>query len=207
MTIISSKHSLLLPLFLSLLFITPVQARDNSEALLELFQRIDALGKEIRTLRGENEHLQHTIEKLKKAQKDGFLGVDQRVDGLSKRVNLIAKKQTTATKTAIKKPAKPTTPAQTASKKPVKPTASKVNTANKPKAPVQTNGKKPPAKTPTQQKTQEKPKAKLIGKAEVVKTPAQKIRAPTQEEKTTYNQAYKRVNAQPIAAIQAFRNL
>jgi tol-pal system protein YbgF len=205
MNIISLKHSLLCSLFLSLFVITPVQARDNSEALLELFQRIDVLGKEIRTLRGENEQLQHTIEKLKKSQKDGFLGVDERMDGLSKKVNIIAKKQITPTQAAIKKPAKPVTPAKQTKAKPTVPkanAATKPTVVNKSKAQVKTNTQKPLATTAAQQK----PKAKLIGKAEVVKTPEQKIRAATQEEKAAYNQAYKKINAEPNIAIQAFRN-
>ena len=186
------KHSLLLPLFLSVLFVTPTQARDNSEALLELFQRIDALGKEVHSLRGENEQLQHTIENLKKAQKNGFLNVDQRIDGLSKRVNVIAKKQVPA-QTTIKKPEKPTSPVKQTN---TKPTARNTSDAKKPKVQVTTN---------TPAKTAEKPKAKLTGKAEIVKTPPRKIRTPTQEEKSAYNQAYKNLNEKPSVAIQAFR--
>ncbi len=203
MNIIPLKHSLLLPLILSLLFITPAQARDNSEALLELFQRIDALGKEVHSLRGENEQLQHTIEKLKKAQKNGFLGVDERMDGLSKQMNVITKKQVTPAQTAIKKPAKPVKPTPPA-KQANASNAKKPAVANKPKVQVAATTKKPPAKTPVQ--AAEKPKAKLIGKAEVVKVPPRKIRTPTQQEKSAYNQAYKNVNAKPSVAIQAFRH-
>ncbi|MCK5917205.1 MAG: tol-pal system protein YbgF [Cocleimonas sp.] len=177
MNIPQLKNSLLLPLLLSLLFITPVQARDNSEALLELFQRIDALGKDVRTLRGENEYLQHTIENLKKTQKNNFLGVDARIDGLSKRIYIITKKQATQATQSVPK---------------------------KPNAQVKAKNKKLPIKAPTQ--TQEKPKAKLTGKAEVVKIPPRKTRNPTQQEKIAYNQAYKNVNAQPSIAIRAFRN-
>ncbi|HFC92951.1 MAG TPA: tol-pal system protein YbgF [Leucothrix mucor] len=196
MNIIPLKHSLLLSLILSLLFINPAQARDNSEALLELFQRIDALGKEIHSLRGENEQLQHTIETLKKTQKNGFLDVDERMDGLSKRINVIAKKQITPIQAVTKKSVNPATLTQSATTKAV--------IANKPKAQVVTATKKSPVKIPTQ--AAEKPKAKLIGKAEVIKIPRQKIRTPTQEEKSAYNQAYKNVNAKPNIAIQAFRH-
>jgi tol-pal system protein YbgF len=195
MNIIALKHSLFCFLFLSLFVITPVQARDNSEALLELFQRINALGKEIRTLRGENEQLQHTIEKLKKAQKDGFLGVDERMDGLSKKINIIAKKQTILQQTTVKRLAKPVTPAKQTKAKPM--------VTNKPKAQTQvkTNTQKPLTTT-----IQQKAKSKLIGKAEVVKTSEKKIRTATKEEKAAYNQARKKINAEPNIAIQAFRN-
>ncbi|MCK5901958.1 MAG: tol-pal system protein YbgF [Cocleimonas sp.] len=80
------QYPLLFSLLLNLFLILPVQAADNSEALLELFQRIDSLGKEVRTLRGENERLQHQVERMKKTQKRGFLGVDDRIDSLAKRI-------------------------------------------------------------------------------------------------------------------------
>ncbi|HIO93550.1 MAG TPA: tol-pal system protein YbgF [Leucothrix mucor] len=165
------KHYLLLPLLLIFCFILPLQAKDNSEALLELFQRIDVLSKDIRTLRGENEQLQHQVEKLKKAQKDGFLNIDDRMDVLSKQI----KKPAIATKTT-----------------PVKP--------------VVANIKKPEVKKPTPAQAAAKPKAKLLGKAEVVKAPVQKIRAATTVERTAYNQAYAQLKKNPSAATQAFRN-
>ncbi|MCK5813975.1 MAG: tol-pal system protein YbgF [Cocleimonas sp.] len=189
---ITSKRSLLLPFFLYFLFTSPVHARDHSEALLELFQRIDGLNKEIRTLRGENEQLQHTVENLKKAQKNGFLGVDGRVDGLEKKINGLAKKQasTPATKVAEKKSVKTVTPTN---KPTVKPTPPKTTATIK------------PAPTPAKKITAEKPKAKLTGTAEVVKTPKHKIRPANKKEKSAYNEAYATVKGNPASAIQAFR--
>ena len=123
------KQYLLLPIILSFLFIAPLQAKDNSEALLELFQRIDVLTKDMRTLRGENEQLQHQIGKLKKAQKDGFLSVDDRIDALSKQIKTTPKAANTiAAKPLVKKPIV----APTATKPPIKkPT---VVTTKKPEA-------------------------------------------------------------------------
>lgn len=175
------QRSLLLFLTSSFFLIPPLQAKDNSEALLELFQRINALGKEIHTLRGENEQFQHTIEKLKKAQKNGFLGIDERIDKLSKRVDSVAKKQTAS----IPKKSQSTHLVKPATTTPVKKAETKTVATNK--------------------KIEEKPKAKLTGKAEVVVAPLHRIRAPTQKEKIAYNQAYKKVNEKPNIAIQSFR--
>lgn len=186
----TSKRRFFLPFFLYFLLILPAHARDHSEALLELFQRIDSLNKEIRALRGENEQLQHNIENLKKAQKDGFLGVDDRIDDLTKKINVIAKKQVPnpATKVAIKKPVNTVTP----SNKPiVKPTTITPKAVPNPAKKIATDEKK---------------KEKLTGKAEVVKTPTHKIRDATQKEKSAYNQAYATVNGNPARAIQAFRS-
>ncbi len=188
----TSKRSLLLFFCLYFLFTLPAHARDHSEALLELFQRIDNLGSELRTLRGENEQLQHSIDKLKKAQKDGFLGIDERMDGFEKQINAIAKKQTvSATAIPVKKPE---------SKAPVKPIPPKENTKIKP---VATDPKKP-VTNPTQTTT-EKVKAKPIDKTKVEKVTNHKIRIATQKEKSAYNQAYATINGNPSSAIQAFR--
>ncbi len=190
--IIPNPHFLLL-VILSFVCTLPLQAKDNSEALLELFQRIDALNRDMRTLRGENEQLQHQIEKLKKAQKDGFLNVDDRIDALTKQIQM-------ANKTPIKQPA------------PNKPTSTKLPPVKKPvltKPPVKPAEKKPViAKQPAKPTVKtEKPKAKLIGKAEVVKVkePTIKIRAATPDEKRAYQKAYALLKQNPSAAIQAFR--
>jgi tol-pal system protein YbgF len=188
---ITSKRSALLSFFIYFLLILPSHARDHSEALLELFQRIDGLSKEIRILRGENEQLQHSIENLKKAQKDGFLGVDDRIDNLTKKINTIVKKQalSPATKVAIKKPVKTIAP------------------ANKPRIkPATTNLPKPVPNTPPKIVTVEKKKEKLTEKIEVMKTPKHKIRTANQKEKAAYNQAYATLNGNPARAIQAFRS-
>jgi len=177
------KQYLLFPIILSFLFIAPLHARDNSEALLELFQRIDTLTKDMRTLRGENEQLQHQIEKLKKAQKDGFLSVDDRMDALAKQIK-------TTPKTGYSVPVKP----------PIKKSVTPAPTAKKPpaKKPVSPTKKTPATKPPV------KPKAKLIGKAEVVNVPKTKMRDATTAERNAYNQAYAQLKRNPSAATQAF---
>ena len=199
---IISKPHLLLPIILSFVCALPLQARDNSEALLELFQRIDVLNRDMRTLRGENEQLQHQIEKLKKAQKDGFLNVDDRIDALTKQI------KTTANKTPIKRPAPNKSAVKTPTNKPA-PTKPSVKKPILTKPPVKPSVKKPvPVKPPVKPAVKiKKPKAKLIGKAEVVKVkePVIKIRAATLAEKKAYQKAYALLKQNPSAAIQAFR--
>ena len=189
----TSKRSLLLFFCLYFLLTLSVHAKDQSEALLELFQRIDNLGSELRTLRGENEQLQHNIDKLKKAQKDGFLGIDERMDGLAKQINVIAKKQPTSPTTiAVKKPE---------NKAPAKPIPPKENIKIKS---VATDSKKPITNPP--QVATEKMKAKPTDNTKIEKVAKHKTRTATQKEKSAYNQAYATINGNPSNAIEAFRS-
>lgn len=52
----------------------------NSEALVKLSQRIDALQREIQQLRGENEQLTHELNTLKSRQREQFLAIDKRLE-------------------------------------------------------------------------------------------------------------------------------
>lgn len=51
----------------------------NSEALVNLSQRINALQREIQQLRGENEQLTHELNTLKTRQREQFLDIDRRL--------------------------------------------------------------------------------------------------------------------------------
>lgn len=51
----------------------------NSEALVNLSQRINALQREIQQLRGENEQLAHELSNLKARQREQFLDIDRRL--------------------------------------------------------------------------------------------------------------------------------
>ncbi len=51
----------------------------NSEALINLSQRINALQREIQQLRGENEQLTHELNTLKTRQREQFLDIDRRL--------------------------------------------------------------------------------------------------------------------------------
>lgn len=195
-----------LPILIYCFFILPVQAKDNSEVLLEVFQRIDSLSKEIRTLRGENEQLQHTVENLKKAQKNGFLGMDDRIDELSKQLKLVKEKPTQplvaktgqAPASKEEKTETKTTPSKT--KEVVKP-----DTTKKPEKPISIEKKETITNKPAEKLT-EKPIEKVTKNNEDSKTPKNKSRQATKEEKSSYQQAYKKINAQPAIAIQAFRH-
>lgn len=190
------KSLLIFSLLLGFLLSAPSMAKDNSEALLELFQRIDVLNKEIRALRGENEQLQYTIEQLKTTQKDGFLDVDERIDEINKQIEKLEQNKPKAI-VAQKQPAA-SAPQQQA-----------INTAKKPTTPQQQNKPDTVAKStdqPPPPEKQQASKAKLLGKAEVVTPPTQKPRSPTIEEKKAYQQAYALLKTNSNAAIGAFNN-
>ena len=51
----------------------------NSEALINLSQRINALQREVQQLRGENEQLSHELSTLKTQQREQFLNIDRRL--------------------------------------------------------------------------------------------------------------------------------
>lgn len=85
------------------------QAADpDSEALIELYQRLEVMGKEINQLRGENETLRHDLTQVKKSQKQAFLAIDDRMDEARKnQVKAVAAKPVVAQQ----KPAVPVKPA------------------------------------------------------------------------------------------------
>ena len=123
----TSLRNLLLSVLLTSFLLLPAQAQDNSEAVLELFQRIDALNNDIRTLRGENEQLQHEIGKLKQSQKEGFLNVDDRIDALSAEIKAASK---AANPSVTARPSTPPTQAPTQQT----PATQKPDTTEAPKA-------------------------------------------------------------------------
>jgi len=201
-------NPLALPLFLCCFFILPTQAKDNSEVLLEVFQRIDSLNQEIRILRGKNEQLQHTIENLKKTQKNAFLSIDDRIDELSKQIKLTKETplQPSKAKTEQASTSKEEKTATTPTPTPTKTNqAVKADTTIKPEKPTKVE-KKETATDKSVKNTTEKPAGKITQNTESLKTPQNKIRQATKEEKSSYQQAYKKINAQPTIAIQAFRN-
>ncbi len=56
-----------------------VERITNSQALVNMSQRIDALQREIQQLRGENEQLTHELNTLKARQREQFLNIDRRL--------------------------------------------------------------------------------------------------------------------------------
>ncbi|MGV6809361.1 MAG: tol-pal system protein YbgF [bacterium] len=67
----------------------------SEEALIELYQRVEELQKDVNKLRGDKEELQHHIDKLKKQQKEGFIDLDDRYESLNKKINSSATSTTT----------------------------------------------------------------------------------------------------------------
>ena len=55
----------------------------NSQALVNMSQRIDTLMREIQQLRGENEQLTHELNTLKTRQREQFLDIDRRLQSSS----------------------------------------------------------------------------------------------------------------------------
>jgi tol-pal system protein YbgF len=56
----------------------------QSQGLLDMLQQIEALQQELSALHGEIEFQNHTLEQLKKRQRDLYTDVDQRLQGLEK---------------------------------------------------------------------------------------------------------------------------
>ena len=98
-------------------------AEPDSEALIELYQRLEVMGKEINQLRGENETLRHDLTQVKKSQKQAFLAIDERMDEASKNKTQAASSKPAVAQqkpVVVKPPVKPVAPRmQQAPAKPV----------------------------------------------------------------------------------------
>jgi len=83
MQIMKLKHvtlnSLIMGVFLSMQSI-PAIAAPSDAMVQELAQKLDALGREVNVLRGENEKLTHELEQIKSNQRKGFLAIDERFE-------------------------------------------------------------------------------------------------------------------------------
>ncbi len=56
----------------------------DNDALIDLYQRLDALQLEVQQLRGEQQQQQHGIEGIKKRQRSLYIDLDQRISSLQK---------------------------------------------------------------------------------------------------------------------------
>ncbi|HHC74857.1 MAG TPA: tol-pal system protein YbgF [Thiothrix sp.] len=92
----------------------------SEEALIELYQRVEELQKDVNKLRGDKEDLQHRIDKLKKQQKEGFIDLDDRYESLNKKIDSSSTSSSATEKKASPKEApketKTTTESSTKSK-------------------------------------------------------------------------------------------
>jgi len=100
---------------------TLLSAADNT-LIQELSRRIDAMGREINELRGENEKLNYELGRLRQNQKKGFLAIDERLEknqqAAASRPRPAVKPQARPTVKPVAKPRAPAKPARPVSKKP-----------------------------------------------------------------------------------------
>ena len=146
-----------------LLSLTSVHAEVSPETVVNIFQRLEALENKSRELTGENEVLKHQLSQLKKAQKQGFLSIDERMDALAN----------------TEKSAQPETPKQPEAKD------NKVTITDDAKAKEVTGEKKEPAVKITSSTTTAE-----TSKATAKPAPKKKIRAPNSYERETYQAAF-----------------
>ncbi len=141
-------NKLIYGLFLTLFFsFSSAYAEVSAESVLQILQRLENLEKKTRELHGENEVLNHEIQRLKKIQKQGFLAIDERIDEVRKSLKAQPtppKKALSATKTPdvkiVERPADKQPPV-TKPKVPAKPNPPETNNNagndnKKPRAPT-----------------------------------------------------------------------
>lgn len=179
--------------FLSLMVLFPTaNAAVNPESIIQIFQRLEILEKKSRELTGQNEVLKNQLEQIKKAQKQGFLNVDEQVDELRQEM----KDNTSAS------PAKPAAINETPKVKVVAPT---LPIAVTPKPPTKEASTPPKKEAPIVVKTDG---VKTTPASDVEKTTAtntEKSRAPSAYEKETYQAAFNKMSSSPTAATNAFK--
>lgn len=84
----NTKITAIAVFFVSLSWLIPAQAlQPAEEAVIELFQRVDELQRDVNSLRGENEELRHALDQLKKQQKDGFIDLDDRMESIIQKLD------------------------------------------------------------------------------------------------------------------------
>ena len=172
---------LIYPLLYLVIMVSPASAQVNPESIIQILQRLDTLEKKSRELTGENEVLQNEIEQLKKVQKQGFLNIDEQIDELRQN----------------KKP----TPQVQSSTAVID---SKSVVASSVKLDVAKN-----VTTPASEPTHDIKSAgiKTIPKNVTENSASSNgsIRAPSDYEKETYQDAFNKMSASPTAATQAFK--
>ena len=131
------KHSVFAVMF-SVVTMSSVMANDN--ALSELFQKFEDLGREVNELRGENEVLRKELTDLKASQRKAFLSLDERFEKQSSTIQSLKTSMPASPVVAVKKPA-PVVPVK-------KPMPIKPVVAVKPVAPVVAATKPAPKATP-----------------------------------------------------------
>jgi tol-pal system protein YbgF len=84
----NTKITAIAVFFVGLSWLMPAYAlQPAEEAVIELFQRVDELQRDVNSLRGENEELRHALDQLKQQQKDGFIDLDDRMESLIQKLD------------------------------------------------------------------------------------------------------------------------
>ncbi len=192
--------SLVLSFALFLPFVS--YAEVTPETVINIFKRLELLENKARELNGENEVLKHQIEQLKKAQKQGFLNVDERIEEMGKSAKA-SKPADTTKKDAESKSDDARVKIVDSSTPPIAPTAPSTPSATDKKSETT------PATTPVEKKEESKTEDAAV-KKEVAKTPTpstparKKTRAPNGYERETYQAAFSLMKKSPTAATRAF---
>ena len=182
---------IILSIFLSL---SVAYAEISPETMVNVFERLETLENKTRELNGENEMLKHQISELKKAQKQGFLSVDERLEEMSN-----AKDSDKKAEPAPKEEAKEKATETTSTTKPEKKEPLKV--ASEPKVTVTPEKKASAvikATTPVATTTKEPVK-------EETTATKKKTRQPNSYERETYKSAFSLMKTSPTAATKAFQ--
>ncbi len=170
-------------IFLSLLLsLTSVHAEVSPETMVDVLKRLETLETKARELTGENEVLKHQIGELKKSQKEGFLNIDERIEGI--------------------KSAEPTS--DTPPKK-----EDKVEVSDNPDVKIvdPSMDVKTKIKLAEPEKSEKKADVAAAAAAEATSKPVakKKSRAPNSYEKETYKAAFSLMKTSPSAATKAFK--
>ncbi len=186
-------NKLLTGVVLSLLLsFSSAYAEVSPETVVDIFQRLEALEKKSRELNGENEVLKHQISQLKKAQKQGFLNVDERFEELA---NMTKSEPKSESSSEPKKDEGETKANQDDAKVKIIDSSDVKNTTDDKKDASATT----PATTPKVAEQQAKKDPASTA------TPNKKIRTPNSYERETYKAAFTLMKKSPTAATRAFQ--
>ena len=183
-------------LILSLAMVfTSAYAEVSPDSIVNIFQRLETLEKKVRELNGDNEVLKHKIDQLKKAQKEGFLNIDERMEELAK-----PKEQKEAAVKSNEDSKGKDAKVKIVDYKPTEKTAVDSSVPDEKK-----DEKKPGENIKSNSDKTEPRKAEAKKTSNIAVSQKNKPRAPTAYEKETYQAAFNLMKTSPTAATKAFQ--
>jgi tol-pal system protein YbgF len=200
------KQGLGLILGLFVLF-SPAYAEVSPESIIQIYQRLDNLEKEARTLQGENEVLKHQLDQLKKIQKEGFLNVDERIDELTNSIKSKDESEKKANQGTEQQSSEKKNESNNTNNTDVESNKAEVEgkTAEKPATSVPQLKKEDEQAEPTVKTDQSDTKKPVTKKNDSnARDDKKSIREPTAYEKETYQAAFNKMNSSPTAATRSF---